>query len=231
MLDAIPDRCLPGSATVPRMSASAATGPRDVDAARDGAEWVRALADDGPSGQAAQQDLRRILVAGLRRVVAARGVSEEWCEDFAQEALLRIRAHLAAFRGESQFTTWALSIAIRVAFDELRHKHWKDISFETVTADARGPITFEPRTDATQEKLLVRKRLLSELGDAIDKLSDKQRAVLIAELNGMPHAEIALALGMNRNALYKLAHDARKRIKAHLAEAGISEVDVMWVFE
>jgi RNA polymerase sigma-70 factor (ECF subfamily) len=154
------------------------------------------------------------------------------CEDFAQEALLRIRERLAAFRGESRFITWALSIAARVAFDELRHKRWKDVSFETASADARAPLAFEARTDAAQEKGLVRERVLSELRDAIEnKLTDKQRSVLIAELNGMPQAEIASGLGMNRNALYKLSHDARKRVKFHLEAVGISAVDVLWVFE
>jgi RNA polymerase sigma-70 factor (ECF subfamily) len=64
-----------------------------------------------------------------------------------------------------------------------------------------------------------------------EELTEKQRAVLYAELRGMPHAEIAAQLGMKRNALYKLAHDARKRVKAALQAAGISEADVLWAFE
>ncbi len=199
---------------------------------RDNDEWVRSLADDGPAGEAAQRDLRRVLVGGLQRILVSRGVAEDLCEDFAQEALMRIRERLGAFRGESRFTTWALSIATRVAFDELRHKRWKDVSFEAATKDARGPLEFEPREDASQEKALVRERVLAELRDVIEnKLTDKQRRVLIAELNGMPHAEIADALGMNRNALYKLSHDARKSVKLHLQSMGLSEVEVLWVFE
>jgi RNA polymerase sigma-70 factor (ECF subfamily) len=199
---------------------------------RDNDEWVRSLAADGPTGESAQRDLRRVLVSGLRRILASRGLAEDLCEDFAQEALLRIRERLAAFRGESRFTTWALSIATRLAFDELRHKRWKDVSFEAATADARGPLAFEPRVDASQEKVLVREGVLAELRDVIEnKLTDKQRRVLVAELNGMPHAEIAEALGMNRNALYKLSHDARKRVKFHLESVGLSEVEVLRVFE
>lgn len=198
---------------------------------RDNDEWIRSLAAGGPAGDVAQRDLRRVLVSALRRILASRGIAEDLCEDFAQEALVRIRAGLAAFRGESRFTTWAVSIATRVAFDELRHQRWKD-AFEAVTADARGRLAFEPRLDASQEKALVRERLLTELRDVIEnKLTDKQRMVLIAELNGMPHAEIADALGMNRNALYKLSHDARKRVKFHLESVGLSEVEVLWVFE
>lgn len=199
---------------------------------RDNDEWVRALAVDGPVGDAAQRDLRLVLVRGMRHVLAPRGLGEDLCEDFAQEALLRICQGLAAFRGESRFTTWALSIAIRVAFDELRHKRWKDVSFEAATADALVPLSFEPGSDAPLEKGLLRERLLTELRDVIErKLTDKQRRVLVAELNGMPHAEIADALGMTRNALYKLSHDARKRVKHHLESAGLSEVEVLWVFE
>ena len=214
------------------MSSGATAVPGDGRPPRDSDAWVCALTEGGPAAEAAQRDLRLALVGGLRRILSARGVSDDLCEDFAQEALLRIRERLAAFRGESRFITWALSIATRIAFDDLRHKRWKDVSFEAASADARAPLGFEPRTDAAQEKGLVRARVLSELRVAIEnKLTDKQRSVLIAELNGMPQAEIASALGMNRNALYKLSHDARKRVKFHLEAVGISAVDVLWVFE
>src|SRR5205823_8830 len=76
-------------------------------APRENAEWVRAIADDGADGEAARRDLREVLVTGLMRVLTARGADEDLCEDFAQEALLRVRERLGGFRGESRFTTWA----------------------------------------------------------------------------------------------------------------------------
>ena len=208
-------------------------GGDDTSAPRDNDAWVRALSSGGRAGERAQRELRQLLVRGLRRMLASRGVAEDLCEDFAQEALLRIRARVGTFRGDSRFTTWALSIATRVAFDELRHQRWKDVSLEALTAaDARTQLSFASGTEASQEKRLVRERVLAALRQVIEgKLTDKQRAVLVAELNGVPHAEIARALGMTRNALYKLAHDARKRVKVHLETAGISTVEVLWVFE
>ena len=165
-------------------------------------------------------------------MLSSRGVAPDLCEDFAQEALVRIRERLSSYRGEARFTTWAMSIATRIAFDELRHKRWKDVSFEAASADAKKPLVFEPRVDATQEQNLIRENVLAALREVLEnKLSERQRAVLVAELNGMPQAEIATLLGLNRNALYKLSHDARKRVKAQLQEAGISETDVLWVFE
>ncbi len=196
-------------------------------------EWIWSLADDGPSGEAARRDLRVVLIGGLRRILASRSVAEDMCEDIAQEALVRIRERLAGFRGESRFTTWALSIATRLLFDELRHVRWKDVPLEAATADAREPpLASGHRGDAFQERALLRERVLSELQDVVEnKLTDKQRNVLVAELNGMPQNEIAGLLGMTRNALYKLSHDARKRVKIHLESVGLSAADVLCVFE
>jgi len=206
--------------------------PDAFGAARDNGAWLRALAGDGPAGEAAQRDLRGVLVEGLRRILSSRGVAADMCEDFAQEALLRVRGHLSEFRGDSQFTTWALSIATRIAFDELRHKRWRDVSFETAGAEAHGLPALELRADASQEKVLVRERILSTLRDIIDhKLTDKQRAVLLDVLAGVPLAETTRALGIDRNTLYKLNHDARRRVKFHLEAGGVSAVDVLWVFE
>src|SRR3989475_9704000 len=71
-------------------------------APRENAEWVRAIADDGADGEAARRDLREVLVTGLMRVLTARGADEDLCEDFAQEALLRVRERLRGFRGRSE---------------------------------------------------------------------------------------------------------------------------------
>ena len=201
-------------------------------APRENAEWVRAIADDGADGEAARRDLREVLVRGLMRVLTARGADEGLCEDFAQEALLRVRERLGGFRGESRFTTWALSIAMRIAFDDLRHKRWRDVSFDAMLEGARSPLVFEPRVEATQERSAARERVLRALSEVVEgKLTEKQRTVLTAELEGMPHAVIAKRLGMKQNALYKLSHDARKSVKMHLEALGIRAADVLWVFE
>jgi RNA polymerase sigma-70 factor (ECF subfamily) len=47
----------------------------------------------------------------------------------------------------------------------------------------------------------------------------------------MPVAEVATRMGMKRNALYKLMHDARVRLKARLAVEGLSAQDVLESFE
>jgi RNA polymerase sigma-70 factor (ECF subfamily) len=59
-----------------------------------------------------------------------------------------------------------------------------------------------------------------------EELTDRQRTALMAvALQEMPLEEVARRLGTERNALYKLLHDARKRLKRRLAEAGLSPGD------
>jgi RNA polymerase sigma-70 factor (ECF subfamily) len=61
-----------------------------------------------------------------------------------------------------------------------------------------------------------------------EELTDKQRQALLAlAVHGMPMEEAARRLGTNRNALYKMLHDARLRIKNRLAAEGLSPEDVL----
>ncbi|MFT3694492.1 MAG: sigma-70 family RNA polymerase sigma factor [Kofleriaceae bacterium] len=192
--------------------------------ARDNTAWVRELAD--PASHALH-DLHAVLVRGLSRVLAKKGVGADLCEDLAQEAVIRVRASLDTFRGDSQFTTWALAIATRLAFDELRHKRWSDVPFDQLSTTV-----FDARTeDPSPDRQLVREQVMAVLRRVIDhELTPKQRGVLVAELEGMPQAEIARQLGMERNAVYKLSHDARKRAKQELLAAGMTATDVLWGF-
>jgi RNA polymerase sigma-70 factor (ECF subfamily) len=64
--------------------------------------------------------------------------------------------------------------------------------------------------------------LLSAIADAISgELTPYQRRVLVAlALNGVPIDVLADRLGSTRGALYKTLHDARRKLRRHLAEAG-----------
>ena len=66
--------------------------------------------------------------------------------------------------------------------------------------------------------------LLATLQQAIaDVLTPHQRRVLVSlALNGVPIDVLAERLNTNRNALYKTLHDARRKLRAHLEERGLS---------
>jgi RNA polymerase sigma-70 factor (ECF subfamily) len=51
-------------------------------------------------------------------------------------------------------------------------------------------------------------------------LSDRQRAVFVdVALNEVPIDVVAARLGATRGAIYKLLHDARRKLRTHLAAA------------
>jgi RNA polymerase sigma-70 factor (ECF subfamily) len=195
---------------------------------RDNATWLTHLGGDGPEQQSALGDLREALLRGLRRGLAKRPVIDEsFLEDTVQEALVRVLKGLDQFEGRSRFVTWATSIAIHVAMSELRRRRWKDVSLDELTTNAS--FTPERTVDAqpTPDAQWQRKTLLETMHSLIENdLTEKQRTALLAELKGMPQDEIARHLGSNRNALYKLTHDARKRLKRGLEAAGYDADDI-----
>jgi RNA polymerase sigma-70 factor (ECF subfamily) len=89
-------------------------------------EWITALSD--PVSDDALTDLGNILICGLRSTLSSRITTDldSITEDFSQEALKKICKNIHTFRGESKFTTWAMKIAIHVAYTELRHWRRKD---------------------------------------------------------------------------------------------------------
>ena len=50
---------------------------------------------------------------------------------------------------------------------------------------------------------------------------------MIAVMSGMPLEEVARGLETNRNALYKLLHDARRRLRRKLLADGHSPQDIL----
>lgn len=198
-------------------------------------EWLSDL--KGEDKDQAIADLRKLLKRGLIYALSSRIKTdlEQQVEDFVQDAILRILDKLDTFRGESKFTTWAHKVAVRVAFTEMRRKRWKDISIEDLLPEDSGDFTpmvlADPSPDpdkrATQESLLAMvDQMLHE------DLTERQRTAMLAVMHGgMPLEEVARRLDTNRNALYKLLHDARKQMRNRLEEKGFTAEEVLAVFE
>ncbi|MFZ5856590.1 MAG: RNA polymerase sigma factor [Chloroflexota bacterium] len=203
-------------------------------------EWLADLQSDGPSRDAALEDLRAVITKGLpyalsRWVSPSEPQFEFLVEEVTQESLLRILDRLNTFEGRSQFTTWAHKIAIRIALSELRRKRWRDSSLDELVDNEEAPApeslledsSASPETSVEREDMMVRvRRIIAE------ELTDRQReALLLLSVQDMPMEEAAKRLKTNRNALYKLLHDARLRLKRRLSLEGLSAQEVLTAFE
>lgn len=193
-------------------------------------EWLAALR--GTPDDQAVLELRAFLVRGLGYALADRlkADPEAAIEDFAQEALMKILRSLDTFRGDSRFTTWAQKIAVRVALTELRRRRWRDVSLEDLAPEApdRAPVEL-PDPTPSPEMLVTRESIMALVQRMImEELTDRQRQAMMAVMiEGMPLEEVARRMGTNRNALYKLLHDARQRLRQRLATMDLSVQDLL----
>ena len=185
--------------------------------------WVDALEGRLADGPTVVQELASFLERILRRVTRGRMAAED-VADLVQESMARIVQNLGRFRGDSAFTTWAGGVATRVAFTELRRRSVRaglHESFEALAPTATCPVTPPPDEAASKAQLVhaLRSAIATEL-------TERQRAAVLAELRGIPTIEIAERLGIQQNALYKLTHDARKKLRKALLAGGFTEESI-----
>lgn len=190
---------------------------------RDNTDWIEALRAEGPLREVALSDLREMLLLGLKTALKSRAdFVDSLLDDFVQDSLVRIMRSLDQFQNRSRFVTWATAVAIRVGLTELRKRRWRDVSLERFVADTgfEPPASAETTTDSERQPII--EAMYRIIGS---DLTEKQRTVLLAEIKGMAQEEIARQMGSSRNALYKLSHDARQRLKQGLEKAGFTAQD------
>ena len=203
-------------------------------------QWLAELQPQHPQYETAVADLSLLLTNGLRRGLLSQVRTsalefDTQAEDFAQEAVLKVLEKRHTFAGRSKFTTWAHKIAISVALTELRRKRWQDSSLNSLTETDSGDYTpsFVADEAPTPENRTARTELLQYVQKLIENdLTERQRTALIDSIiQGKTTNQIAAKLEMKPNAVYKLLHDARVRLKKSLAQDGYTPSDVLQVFD
>jgi RNA polymerase sigma-70 factor, ECF subfamily len=191
--------------------------------------WLASLRSSGAEQDAAVGRLRDLLLRAARFEVARRRPAiphlrgnelDEIAHEAAHDALMSVLARLDDFRGASRFTTWVYKFALLEAAAKLRRRAWqgREVPLEPETWGMFASTGGAPEDEVAQGELL--RAVQAGIAEA---LTPHQRKVLVAlALNGVPIDVLAERLGSTRGALYKTLHDARKKLRAHLDEAGIS---------
>lgn len=189
-------------------------------------EWIEALKP--PVDERAVKLLRRQLIRGLKPALHKYVDRElnQFVEDVAQDALLKVLDNIDSFRGDSKLLTWAMKIAVREGLTELRLKRYDDISIEDLKPDDESREVFSLSVasgDTSPDRSLHESELVDKVMTIInEELTDKQkRAINALMIQGLPVSVVARQMDTNRNALYKLVHDARLNIKNKLEIEGI----------
>jgi RNA polymerase sigma-70 factor (ECF subfamily) len=137
----------------------------------------------------------------------------------ADDALVAILRRLGDFEGRSRFTTWAYKFALLEAAVKVRQLAWqgRELPMEPEGLERVGGMV----VDADDRELL------QATVACIEELTPRQRDVLVAlAIDGVPIDVLAERLGSTRGALYKTLHDARRALRARLAERGYRLDDV-----
>ncbi len=198
-------------------------------------EWVEVLSN--PPNEQAVDELRKILVRGLKPALAkyVDRELEQFVEDTVQDGLLKILDNVRSFRGESKFTTWAMKIAVREGLTVLRRKKWNDISLNDLrwpNAESDSSEIFSEKFasgDASPEQSAAQNMMVEKVrGIMQNVLTEKQRTAITAiMMQGLPVTAVAEKMGTNRNNIYKLVHDARKKIKSEFVMQGIDPEEML----
>ena len=202
-----------------------APGPRDSESRR----WLQELRSEGETHVRAVASLHGLLVRAARFEVARRRAvtphlrgddDDDIALEAADDALVAVLARLDEFRGASRFTTWAYKFALLEAAVKVRRRAWqgREIPLEPETW------SFFAREGSTPSEEAERNELLEAVQDGIaTALTPHQRQVLVAlAVNGVPIDVLADRLGSTRGALYKTLHDARQKLRRHLAASGLT---------
>jgi RNA polymerase sigma-70 factor (ECF subfamily) len=192
-------------------------------------EWLRSLRGRGVAYDDAVGRLHALLLGAARFEVARRRPSlphlrgdelPDIATQAADDALMSVLRRLDDFRGQSRFTTWAYKFALLEAAVKLRRRAWqgREVPLEPEAWALVSTGAPTPHEDAEQVQLLeALQRAIREI------LTTHQREVLVAlALNGVPIDVLAERLGTTRGALYKTLHDARRKLRVHLAACGVA---------
>lgn len=208
-------------------------------------EWLRDLGGEGEDQAHAIADLQNILLRAVlyifnRNVGDLRARTRDdilkLAEDCAQEALIAILKHLSEFRGDSKFTTWAYKFAVNIALMTARRERWRGASLDELSSSEDTTLiewdVLGRSPGPTLDQSAMQNEVIETIQEVIKRdLTEKQRRVLVMMIfNEVPMDEVVQELGTNRNAVYKLLHDARRKLKRSLESRGFEMGETLKLF-
>jgi len=134
--------------------------------------------------------------------------------DVAQESLIRAWRALPRFRGDAKLSTWLYRITVNTAWThKQRARRYRVAPLEDYL-DVAAPLG-SGHPEVAAETLELRGRLRA----ALDRLPAAQRKVVVMkDVYGWSHAEIAESMGISVTAAKVRLHRARARLARDLEE-------------
>ncbi|XVV15160.1 sigma-70 family RNA polymerase sigma factor [Actinoplanes sp. CA-131856] len=190
------------------------------------AQWLADLRAGGRTQEEAQGRLYALLLRAARAEISRRpsdlhgAERDDLAHQAAADAMLAVLGKLAGFRGDSRFTTWAYKFVMFEVSAKIGRHFWTRRPThplqESDTDQLAARFGFSPDHEAEWRDLL------EALRHAIEhELTGHQRHLFTAiVVDGVPLDALCVELNTNRNAIYKVLFDARRKLRTALVAKG-----------
>ena len=203
-------------------------GPPSLDPAS--AEWLESLR--GPNSEAAAARLHSLLLRAARGEIRRRNSGsqlngpelDDLAHQAAADAAVLITRRVDEFRGESRFTTWAYKFVIFEVSNKLGRHFWKH---PRTSAEIPDWEQLPDRFGWSPPEAAESRALVEALRATVETcLTAKQRDIFLAiVVEGIPLDALVDQLSTNRNAVYKVMFDARRKLRRELVARGYIDVE------
>jgi RNA polymerase sigma factor (sigma-70 family) len=146
--------------------------------------------------------------------------NHEDANDLVQDAFIKAYKSLHSFKGQSSFYTWVYRIAVNRTINFLkRRKDRGHFSLNDVDASIEtDPDYVELMSHVTPRREVGLNELQEKLNEALQKLSDEHRAVVIMhDVQGMTHADIAKVMHCSEGTVRSRLFYARQQLQGLLS--------------
>jgi RNA polymerase sigma-70 factor, ECF subfamily len=143
-------------------------------------------------------------------------------EDVTQDVLLQVVRKLDTFRGDAQISTWLHRVTVNAALahrQKRANRQKREASEATDDVlETAAPETAVKRWNVAPDDPVLAAEQAAVIENAINQLPEPFRDVyLLADVEGLPNAEIGEMLGLSVAAVKSRLHRARMRMRDLLA--------------
>jgi RNA polymerase sigma-70 factor (ECF subfamily) len=147
-------------------------------------------------------------------------------DDVTQETFVRAWRAIDRFDGRAELFTWLYRICVNVALNIRRSRKRETVDIH----DPRLPEPVSDRVDPHTSAAQV--QAYRALLEALDSLSESLRTTLImACVEQVPYADIAVSLGCSEGTVAWRVHEARRKLRDALGDDWFAAMDEQWSAE
>ena len=158
----------------------------------------------------------------LYSVIYNMTMNAEDAADLTQESFVKAFRSLAKFREKSSFYTWLYRIGVNLTLTYLKKRKIRQFfSFDQASEDGGMSKDLEAvsSTSTTSVKKALNNELHEKLNEALSKLSDKHRTIVVLfEIDGLGHKEIASIMKCTEGTVRSRLFYAKQQLQAYLSD-------------